>query len=385
MPFDFATLVVLIAVIVAGLAAWATVARRRRSADATEAYLKGFRYILSDEPDAALEELTRAANVDVRTVETYFALGALFRRTGEHERAIRLHQNMLLRPDLDAKLRQQAREELALDYQRAGMMEQAVDAWELLLKDSPGHVEALTHLRQIHEERKDFALAAEAQGRLVEGGGSRAILAHLLAEAALVEEERALARRFSDKAVSVDPTSGHAALASGLLHLKHGEAADAVTDLRRACELDPELAMRAAEALQQVANDTSITFFEERIAKADHPSLRVALARCQRQAGKVEEAIASLRRALELDSRFVEARVELGKALLESTMGQGVRHEFEALLAALGQQAAGFACQVCGHGFPEAQFRCPRCLAWDSIRRGAPGAPAAQPGAATRA
>jgi len=110
----------------AGLALLGALRRRRQSDDEARAYLKGFRYVLSDEPDQAIAELARAAQ-DARTLEAYFALGALYRRTGEHERAIRLHQNMLLKPDLSQRLRLQIELELGLDHQRATLFERAIE------------------------------------------------------------------------------------------------------------------------------------------------------------------------------------------------------------------------------------------------------------------
>jgi len=353
------------------------VSRRRRSADAARAYLKGFHYILSDEPDAALEQRTRAGEVDARTIETYFALGALFRRTGEHERAIRLHQNMLLKAGSTPELLRQVRMELALDYQRAGMLERAGETFQQVLEEEPTHKEALTRLRQVYEVQQEHANAAEIQGRLVEKlGGSRAILAHLLAEAALAEKDGELALRFAERAVSVEEGSAHGWLALGLVHLAQGRPEKASEALQKAVGLDPELAVRAADPLIRcMGPDRALAFYQEQAEPSGHPSLRVALARCLHELKQIEKAIASLREAVELDPRYVEARVQLGRALLESNMGEATRSELESLLSALGQREPGFVCRSCGHGFTEPQFRCDRCLSWDTVRRGTVSGP----------
>lgn len=344
--------------------------RRRTSEDAAQATLKGFRYVLSDEPDQAIAELTSVAQ-DARTVETYFALGALFRRTGEHERAIRLHQNMLLKPELEEPFREQVRQELALDYQRAGMLARAVEAWKLLLEAQPGHAEALSHLREIHEDRGEWAQAAEVQARLVGAGtGSRAVLAHLLAEAAQAESDPGLAAGFAKKATEVEPASAHAALAAGLVALAQARRDEAATSLQLACELDPEQSMRAAVPLAAAGGDElAIAFFEARLAALDHPATRVALAGRLRESKRVDQALLHLRRALELDSNGVQARVELGRALLESTMGEPARREMESLLETLGQQEPCFKCKGCGQGYAEPQFRCAACRTWDTVER----------------
>ncbi|MGI5863187.1 MAG: tetratricopeptide repeat protein [Myxococcales bacterium] len=362
---------VLVAAAVLAAGIYSLLARRRRETDAARAYLQGFRYILSDEPDAALEQLTRAVEVDARTLETYFALGALFRRTGEHERAVRLHQNMLLKADLAPRLRLQIELELALDYQRAGMLERAAEIYEKVTESDPGWREALLRLRQVYEEQRNFPRAAETQARLVEKcDGSRSILAHLLAEAALAEKDSGLAARFAERAVAVDAESGHASFALGTVRLGQGKAKEAAAALKRCCELEPELAPRAAEPLvEALGSGRAVSFFQARLSASEHPATRVALARCLRHAGKVEEATAQLRRALDLDPRYVEARLTLGRALLGSSMGDEARRELERLLAAFSTQEPGFACRTCGHGYGELQFRCTRCLNWDTVRR----------------
>ncbi|MGC4114316.1 MAG: tetratricopeptide repeat protein [Myxococcales bacterium] len=344
--------------------------RNRTSEDAAQATLKGFRYVLSDEPDQAIAELTSVAQ-DARTIETYFALGALFRRTGEHERAIRLHQNMLLAPELGEPLRSQIRQELALDYQRAGMHERAVEVWTQLLEAQPGHAEALSHLRQIHEDRSEWARAVEWQRQLVDGaGGSRSLLAHLLAEAALAESDAALAASFASKAAEVEPQSAHAALAVGLVAAGQGRKDEAVSALHRACELDPELSIRVAGPLAGAESDEeAAAFFESRLGVADHPATRVALASRLRESKRVDQALVHLRRALDLDSNSVQARVELGRALLESNMGEAARREMESLLETLGQQEPCFKCKECGQGYAEPQFRCAACRSWDCVER----------------
>ncbi|HCF58900.1 MAG TPA: hypothetical protein DFS52_13025, partial [Myxococcales bacterium] len=75
------------------------------------------------------------------------------------------------------------------------------------------------------------------------------------------------------------------------------------------------------------------------------------------------------------DPRYVEARLTLGRALLGSSMGDEARRELERLLAAFSTQESGFACRTCGHGYGELQFRCTRCLNWDTVRRVAAAAP----------
>ena len=100
----------------------AVVLRKGRTEDEARAYLAGVSYVLSDEPDRAIAELSRAAQLKPHTVETYFAMGALFRRKGELERAIRLHCNIWLSPASSPDVKRRAQLALVHDYRAAGML-----------------------------------------------------------------------------------------------------------------------------------------------------------------------------------------------------------------------------------------------------------------------
>src|SRR5215471_19644134 len=112
------------------LALVAVLSRKGRTENEARAYLAGFTYVLSDDPDAAIAELSKVAQLNTQTLETYFALGALFRRKGDLERAIRLHRNMLLRSGLNPDVRRRAQLALALDYKRSRLQDQAAEILE---------------------------------------------------------------------------------------------------------------------------------------------------------------------------------------------------------------------------------------------------------------
>src|SRR5262249_33437455 len=123
--------------VVAVVALLAALSRQRNTEDASRAYLAGARYVLSAEPDAAIAELSRAAQLNTGTTETYFALAALMRRKGELAWAIRLGQNMLLKPQLQPAVRRRAQLELSLDYPRARVQDRARGTFEAPGADPP--------------------------------------------------------------------------------------------------------------------------------------------------------------------------------------------------------------------------------------------------------
>lgn len=129
-------------------------------------YFRGLNFLLNEQPDKALEVFIRVAQVDSDTVETHFALGSLFRRRGEVDRAIRIHQSLIARPNLGREHHAQALFELAQDYLRAGLLDRAENLL-LGLLDIPGHIEPALHdLISLYEQQKDWEQAIAMRRRL---------------------------------------------------------------------------------------------------------------------------------------------------------------------------------------------------------------------------
>ena len=127
-------------------------------------YFKGLNFLLNEQPDRAIEAFVDAVKVDPQTVELHFALGSLFRRRGETERAIRMHQTLVDREDLPQDLKLQAMVELGLDYLKAGLLDRAEEFFDRL-RSSPLADEAKRRLLEIYQLEKDWekaiAIAAE--------------------------------------------------------------------------------------------------------------------------------------------------------------------------------------------------------------------------------
>jgi lipopolysaccharide biosynthesis regulator YciM len=180
-------------------------------------YLKGLNFLLNEQTDQALEHFLRMVRVDDKTIETHFALGSLFRRRGEVDRAIRIHQNIIARPDLAAEQRDQALYSLAKDYLGAGLLDRAEKLFVRLAQGSRYQVQALDSLCGIYEQERDWQKAIDAGQRLeVLGGKSLALqIAHYhceLAEAAAAKKDYAAARQYVKKAQAGRPRTMRGAL-----------------------------------------------------------------------------------------------------------------------------------------------------------------------------
>lgn len=126
-----------------------------------DSYFRGLNFLLNEEPDRAIDAFVEVAKLDPETTELHFALGSLFRRRGEMERAIRVHQSLLFREDLPISQRDHAQHELAQDYLKAGMLDRAEEAFAVL-KDTSFALPALRALIRIYESEHDWARAITA-------------------------------------------------------------------------------------------------------------------------------------------------------------------------------------------------------------------------------
>ncbi|OZI42198.1 lipopolysaccharide assembly protein LapB [Bordetella genomosp. 5] len=126
-----------------------------------DSYFRGLNFLLNEQPDRAIDAFVEVAKLDPETTELHFALGSLFRRRGEMERAIRVHQSLLARSDLPAAEREHAQHELAQDFLKAGMLDRAEATFESL-KDTRYALPALRSLIRIYESEHDWPRAIEA-------------------------------------------------------------------------------------------------------------------------------------------------------------------------------------------------------------------------------
>jgi lipopolysaccharide biosynthesis regulator YciM len=121
-------------------------------------YFKGLNFLLNEQPDKAIEAFIEVVKVDPETIELHFALGNLFRRRGETERAIRMHRNLLERGDLGREQRLAAMFELGQDYLKAGLLDRAEEMF-VDLRDSSHRGAALKALLDIYQQEKDWEKA----------------------------------------------------------------------------------------------------------------------------------------------------------------------------------------------------------------------------------
>ncbi len=341
--------------------------RFRKRRDEAQAYLRSFRSVISGDPDAAIEALSDAARLGTpQAVETYLALGALFRRTGDLSRAVRLHRNMLLGPALDLVGRAEVERELAEDYRRSGMLAEAAEIYEKLAVRDPAAAEGL---RDVRLDQGDVAGAIEVQRRL---GAARPdpVLAHLLAARAraIAAADPAGAAALAAEAVETDPASADARLAAAEVQAARGDGGAAIETVGRALDADARTATLAWPALAAVRDAAAVEgFLRARLdARPDDAALHLLHGRALHRLGRTPDALAALRRALEKDATG-EVTVAMRELLREAEEpgpdDLAARHDL--LVTALLRRGRPLRCTRCGADAPARAWRCRRCGAFD--------------------
>lgn len=341
-------------------------------------YLKGLNFLLNEQTDQALEHFLKMVRVDDKTIETHFALGSLFRRRGEVDRAIRIHQNIIARPDLAAEQRDQAVYSLAKDYQHAGLLDRAENMFANLAQGSRYQVEALEQLCRIYEQEKEWQKAIDAGQRLeaLSGESLGLQIAHYyceLAERAAADKDFAAARSFVKKSQSGRPRTQRGALTRADVARATGDTKTAARLYNRI--LDEETYL-IAEALPRLV-DTYRSEGSDAALQRDladllrrNPAARkeVAYAAVVNDIGGVdvidecvEEYILSEPTLTEfvdvqtLSSQSGEAR---GDALSRVRVG----------LAKLAAMTPRYQCKECGFSTQRLLWQCPSCRDWETQR-----------------
>src|ERR671914_710152 len=190
-------------------------------------YFKGLNFLLNEQPDKAIEAFIEVVKVDPATIELHFALGSLFRRRGEYDRAIRMHQNLLERPDLGAEQKVVAAAELGQDYLKAGILDRAEEVFKKL-ENTPQAVTARQHLLQIYEQEKDWPRAIEMTRQVETDPRSLAQYYCELAASEAAQSRLDRARRHLEAALEANRKCVRASLLWGDLERNSGRFDDAI-------------------------------------------------------------------------------------------------------------------------------------------------------------
>jgi lipopolysaccharide biosynthesis regulator YciM len=341
-------------------------------------YLKGLNFLLNEQTDQALEHFLRMVRVDDKTIETHFALGSLFRRRGEIDRAIRIHQNIIARPDLASEQRDQALYSLAKDYLGAGLLDRAEKLFVRLAQGSRYQVQALESLCGIYEQEREWEKAIDAGQRLeVLGGRSLALqIAHYhceIAEAAALKKDYATARQHVKKAQAGRPRTLRGALTRA--HIAR-ETDDNKTALKLYHRIIDDHTYLIAEALPEM-----VTIYESEGATMEldramqsmlknNPDMNSLVAYTA-----IVNDIGGIPVIDECVEQYMLNEPTLGEFVELQQLSSGNQESNKAALAkvrgALSKLASTtprYQCQECGFSSQRLLWQCPSCRNWETQR-----------------
>ena len=343
---------------------------RREQRHSPKPYFKGLNLLLNEQQDKAIDAFIEAVQQDPQSSDLHFALGNLFRRRGEFERAVRVHEHLLHRADLPGAERQRAQHALAQDYMKAGLFDRAEAAYRAL-EGTPFDTEARLALLGLYERSRDWKAAAETAARLERSGtGSFAArIAHHWCELAQEADERGQPEEAAAalrRALEVAPHAPRAWVLAGRRAFKAGDAAAAL-------EAWNELRLRHPASFLLVAAD----YARAAQAAGQAPAALEALQSLQARQPSIDllHAMAVLdadpARQRERTQAFIATQPTLSAAqdLLQLPAGEWTDEAVQGVRQAVARAAKPlrrYRCAACGFEAKQHFWQCPGCQSWDS-------------------
>lgn len=339
-------------------------------------YFKGLNFLLNEQPDKAIDAFIEIVTLDPETIELHFALGNLFRRRGEIERAIRVHQNLLVRPDLPREYQVHSQYELGQDYLKAGLLDRAEETFNLLVDTQYG-AQARRALLEIYQREKEWMRAIEAARALQESGagGRQKEIAQFYCELAqdeLVHTHPDAALAMLEKALAADRHNVRATLLIGDAHLAKGNTEAALMAWRRVEQQSvPHVALvaqRLMDGYRAVGRpQEGINLLKNYLAEA--PS--IDLLEVVFKAVLEQDGVDAANQLVGDELRRRPTLLGLDKLLEGRLMNAPpeVRPELSLvknLVHGYAQKLARYQCSQCGFKARQFYWQCPGCSHWES-------------------
>ena len=343
----------------------------------SENYARGLNYLIADDSDNAIRIFTDLIEVNKDTIEIHIALGNLFRSKGEVDRAIKIHQNLLARPNLTRKQRHMAIGELASDYLKAGLFDRAEKLYREMIDLKANAREAYRRLLDLYVAEKSWQEAVECAEALYRLGEAEAniMVSQCLCEIAadaIDNGNNRVARKSLQRALEVDPNSVRAALLSIQLNLATGNNAEAKRIFSRVTRQNPDFMALFIEPARRIFPGEESQVYREFLESEyqKHQSTRLAMALLEHYArtdeiDKAREFLSDILRkspsfeAFEFALRFLRSNPEQ----LDETWDSLSR-----FLQLLQSKKNEFVCARCGYESHAIQWLCPSCRNWASMR-----------------
>ena len=348
---------------------------RRERSDNPRAYFKGLNLLLNEQQDKAIDAFIEAVQNDPDTAELHFALGNLFRRRGEFERAVRVHQHLLQRGDLKSADRDRAQHALAQDYMKAGLFDRAEAAY-LALEGTVFDRESRLALLSLYERSREWSRAAAVAAALEQSGaGSFASrVAHYECEQALEADAQGRseeAQAALDRARAAAPEAPRPMLLAGQRHSKAGAPADALRAWDAMLREHPGQFLLVASdyARAAIAGDQATAAREVLVTLlARQPAIELlqALQLLDGQPGGPDGGVTLSRLRQFLAAHPSLSAADMLLAQPPATWGDEGLAGLRNAVSRAAKPLQRYRCAACGFEARHYHWQCPGCLSWDS-------------------
>lgn len=339
-------------------------------------YFTGLNFLLNEQPDQAIEAFIEAARVDPETIELHFALGNLFRRRGETDRAIRVHQNLIERDGLSQKQRLHALSELGQDYLKAGLLDRAEEIF-LKLRSTERDEEALKNLLEIYQQEKEWAKAigvADAMPNHADHMWQKEIAEFRceMATTELLNGNHDKARELLDAALADNRKCVRATLLLGELAAKVGAGETAIEHWKRIEQQNPVYLALVAEKLMAVHVQMGRMAQGRELLRnwlERHPSLDLldVVFRVELDNQGAEAAYALVREELRRNPTLLGLDKLLEAQILVAPVEKRADLELvKNLIHNHTRRVARYRCDACGFKARQFYWRCPGCGGWET-------------------
>jgi lipopolysaccharide assembly protein B len=336
-------------------------------------YFQGLNFLLNEQPDKAIDSFLEVAKVDSQTVELHFALGNLFRRRGETERAIRMHQNLIDRPDLNEGVRLHALSELGQDFLKAGLLDRAEEIFNKLV-GTAFEDEAKRNLLEIYQAEKEWQKAIELARELPDVASQQEIAEFYceLAAGEIMRSRPDSARAHLEAAMQQNRKCVRASVLQGDLLVQEGNLTGAIDAWQRIEQQDPTylalVAQRLLETYRKLGQlDVGIALLRGYLER--YPSLDLIDVVYQLVLEREGNAVAYrlVRDELQRNptllglEKLMLARLPLVEPELRPDIDLA-----KTIIQGYTQRLSRYRCNNCGFKARQFYWRCPACGGWES-------------------
>ena len=354
----------------------------RRKARESPHYILGLNFLVSNQLDLAIEELTTAAGIDADALEIHLILGNLYREKGQVTRAIQMHQQLLQRPKLTKLEQAYVLLCLGLDFRRAGFVDRALEAFTEVLRFDADNQYALLNLEKLHEEQQQWQEAHTIRQRLAaladdaQKGKHQAILAFLetqLGLQALARAENATAVSRFESAIALDAGAVPAYLNLGDVQRREGRLDEAIATWEHVIRIAPERAYLVFDRIEAVTREqgyaTRFPALCRRLIDANPQDwrARLALGRHLTILGHSSEALDQLFDSLVHNPHALSIHQGVWQALAALRFDAARVQRYMELTREAVFYLDPHICMRCRYRSTELLWQCPQCHEWNTF------------------